>query len=354
MTLVSVVTPMYQCEHFIEEALLSVYAQTHRPIEHVVVDDCSPDDSAGVALRLADRLNTHDYLIRLVSHQTNQGAAAALLTGIQSAEGAAVCWLSADDAFAQREKTAAQLSLLEDADVVFDSRWLEGPTQQEAKVVRGHWPRFMGFHPSLRSYDSRATLLGLMFANPINGSTVMLRRASLDVCTFDRVLGNLSADGDLWMRFAALGIRFQQRVAHSVFYRRHPQQTSGNVAAMTAGAAVARLRILDLLSEVGLLRPLLDEHSPLLLAAVSSGVHRWAPYSSHFLARACSRSGRPDVRMLGRLMLTDLERNCAVGQQAERLLMRARELKHSDEFERFRAGVERGDALGLRSSRGLQ
>ena len=71
--LVSVIIPVYNGARFLRAALESVFAQTYRPIEVIVVDDGSSDDSAGIAQSFAE---VH-YL-----RQENQGVAAARNKGI--------------------------------------------------------------------------------------------------------------------------------------------------------------------------------------------------------------------------------------------------------------------------------
>ena len=86
--LVSIVVPCYGQAHFLGEALESARAQTHEPIEIVVVDDGSPDDVAAVVARHPG--------VRLI-RQSNKGLAAARNTGFAASTGAFVTFLDADD-----------------------------------------------------------------------------------------------------------------------------------------------------------------------------------------------------------------------------------------------------------------
>ena len=94
--LVSIVVPSYNHSAYVEQALRSVFAQTYRALELVVVDDGSTDGSpAAIERVLLDAPFPH----RLV-RQRNQGAAAAINRGIALANGAFVNLLNSDDAFA--------------------------------------------------------------------------------------------------------------------------------------------------------------------------------------------------------------------------------------------------------------
>ena len=86
--LVSVIIPVYNCEDFLAEAIESVLAQTYRPIEVIVVDDGSTDQSADIA---------RSYKEIQYIYQPNQGAAVARNTGLAAAQGEFIAFLDADD-----------------------------------------------------------------------------------------------------------------------------------------------------------------------------------------------------------------------------------------------------------------
>src|SRR5262245_10754564 len=87
--LVSCIVPVYNGEAFLGEALASIRAQRHRPIEILVVDDGSTDGTAAVVMAA-------DAGIRYM-RQDNAGGAAARNRGIGMARGTFVAFLDADD-----------------------------------------------------------------------------------------------------------------------------------------------------------------------------------------------------------------------------------------------------------------
>lgn len=87
--LVSAVIPTYNYGHFVCEAVESALAQTYAPLEVIVVDDGSTDDTRDRLARYGDR-------IRYV-RQENQGLSAARNTGIREARGRWVAFLDSDD-----------------------------------------------------------------------------------------------------------------------------------------------------------------------------------------------------------------------------------------------------------------
>src|SRR5262249_45607133 len=89
-----VVIPCYKQSHYVTDAIESVFAQTYRNFEIIVVDDGSPDDVRAVVERLIAR---HPQLKLRVVSQTNQGLSASRNTGIREAAGEFILPLDADD-----------------------------------------------------------------------------------------------------------------------------------------------------------------------------------------------------------------------------------------------------------------
>ena len=90
--LVSVMIPVYNGERYLAEAVDSVLAQAYRPLEVIVVDDGSDDDSGAVAQRYGDP-------VRYV-RQERAGNGAARNRAVALAAGDLFTFLDADDRLA--------------------------------------------------------------------------------------------------------------------------------------------------------------------------------------------------------------------------------------------------------------
>jgi len=90
--LVSVIVPLYNASPFIGEALESIVASTYRPIEVIVMDDGSTDDSCNVAQSFAQ---THPE-VRVLT-QSNAGASAARNHAIRESKGEFILPVDADN-----------------------------------------------------------------------------------------------------------------------------------------------------------------------------------------------------------------------------------------------------------------
>jgi glycosyltransferase involved in cell wall biosynthesis len=109
MTSVSVVIPCFNQGRFLAAAIESVAAQTFAPIETVVVDDGSTDDTAAVAAR---------YDVVCI-RQENRGLGAARNAGLRQSTGEALVFLDADDLLAPDAIGAGVACLASRADLAF-------------------------------------------------------------------------------------------------------------------------------------------------------------------------------------------------------------------------------------------
>lgn len=88
---VSIVLPTYNQAHYLPEALNSVFAQTYRDVELLVVNDGSTDATAAV---LADYQQRHEFTVIM---QENQGLPCALNAGFAQTYGDYLTWISSDN-----------------------------------------------------------------------------------------------------------------------------------------------------------------------------------------------------------------------------------------------------------------
>ena len=102
--LVSCIIPVYNGERFVGEAIATVLAQSHQPVEVIVVDDGSTDGTSAVVRTFGSSVH---YI-----EQPNAGPPAARNAGIRAAQGEFVGFLDADDRW-HPEKLTRQLALFD-------------------------------------------------------------------------------------------------------------------------------------------------------------------------------------------------------------------------------------------------
>jgi glycosyltransferase involved in cell wall biosynthesis len=104
--LVSTIIPVHNRPQMLRAAVTSVTRQSYRPIEIVIVDDGSTDDTAQVA----DALAAADPTVHVV-HQHNGGPGLAREAGRRRAQGEFIQYLDSDDVLLPR-KFESQVSIL--------------------------------------------------------------------------------------------------------------------------------------------------------------------------------------------------------------------------------------------------
>ena len=91
----SVLMPAYNVSGIIERAIRSAAAQTLPPLEILVIDDCSTDNTVEVVKALARDIPS----LRVLSTPANGGPSAARNVGLRAAKGDWIGLLDADDAW---------------------------------------------------------------------------------------------------------------------------------------------------------------------------------------------------------------------------------------------------------------
>ena len=104
---VSVITPIYNADKYLESTLESVFNQTYKNLEIVLVDDCSTDTSKAIIEKFMCK---HSEIIYYCQPK-NMGAGAARNKALELATGQYVAFLDSDDLWLP-EKTEKQIQLM--------------------------------------------------------------------------------------------------------------------------------------------------------------------------------------------------------------------------------------------------
>lgn len=249
---VSVITPCYNGSRFLRQTLESVLAQTRPPLEVLVVDDGSTDDSAQVAESFGPPVR--------VIRQSNQGESVARNRALTEARGDYAVFLDADDLLESRslERLADSVSGRTGAVALMGCAWFsEDPFAPYATGL----PKHSAFYPAI--IESNLAPVHCWFA-PVE----LVRRAG-------GFLGDLQwfEDWDLWWRVGLLGPELV-RVPHAgALYRRHPQSqlATTKMADRTRGHA----RLMGRMGTALLQRPeMIDRYGEQLFWSCFTALHR--------------------------------------------------------------------------------
>lgn len=183
---VSVVIPSYNAGRFVGEAVESVLRQTLVPLEVIVVDDGSTDDTAAILGAFAGRIN---YV-----RQSNSGVSAARNRGVAAATQEWVAFLDADDVWHPRKIELQMRALARHSELVLLS------------AGAFDWP--CDRMPSLPEGDGHVAAVSwaqLVVKNELPSSAVVARRSVLRAAgSFDTQMQG-PEDRDLWLRVAERG-----------------------------------------------------------------------------------------------------------------------------------------------------
>ena len=283
---VSFVIPAYNAEKFIDDAVRSCFNQTYRPIEVIVVNDGSTDSTADVVNGLSNLIPDNELKLRIIDIGENRGSANALNVGFSSAKGDYVCWLSADDMFVDKKKIQKQVDRMNKTKALWSyfRDFYTGVAVSNATLIRSNYLPPLTILDPLFIHNPDFRLMILLFTNPINGSSIMIKRNCIETYgNFDPVTRNVDGDGDLWMRYSILRVKLTALKGASVFYREHPKQTSKRKILMLHGCELTRMRILLTLEKKGALIKLIKKFTPYFMIILITRRHLRRPFVSEFL-----------------------------------------------------------------------
>ena len=109
--LVSVIIPTYNSAQYLADTLNSVYAQTYRPIEIIVIDDGSTDNTKVIVKQWKANISLNHKFELHYYHQENAGAQVARNLGLKKSRGEYIQFLDSDDLLSA-SKVSKQVNML--------------------------------------------------------------------------------------------------------------------------------------------------------------------------------------------------------------------------------------------------
>jgi glycosyltransferase involved in cell wall biosynthesis len=216
--LVSIIVPIYNCAHFLPDALDSILAQQYPNMEIIVVDDGSSDSSAEVA-------EAYGASVKVI-RQKNQGPAAARNRGVRESSGEYLAFLDGDDAWLPG-KLLAQMQHF--------------ASHEEVGIVYGRFKRWRvneeGRYPSVKTFittenngsiddkESGWIYHELLLDGVIHIITAVIPRSLYDTLGgFDESM-HVGEDYDFWLRASRL-VQAHKLSRDVALYRISPNSTT--------------------------------------------------------------------------------------------------------------------------------
>ena len=91
--MISIVTPTYNSEEYLEDCIKSIKAQSYKDYEHIIIDGGSNDGTLDIIKKYEGT-----YPMRWISEKDN-GMYDAIAKGFKMAKGDIFCWLNSDDMY---------------------------------------------------------------------------------------------------------------------------------------------------------------------------------------------------------------------------------------------------------------
>ena len=183
--LVSIITPVYNAERFIEQTIKSVQNQSYTNWEMILVDDLSDDNSQEIIKKVQEL----DNRIKYIRVKENSGAAVARNTAIENAKGRYIAFLDSDDLW-KYNKLEKQINFMKQNNYgfTFTSYELMGEDGQNLnKIVQV---------PQKINYDGllKNTIIGCLTViidrKIVGDFTMPLLRKGQDTATWLKILRN--------------------------------------------------------------------------------------------------------------------------------------------------------------------
>jgi glycosyltransferase involved in cell wall biosynthesis len=214
---VSIVIPTYRHEQYVESTLASVFAQTFRDFEVIVINDGSPDTEA-----FERAIEPYRKRINYIS-QENGGASSARNAGLRAAKGELVAFLDSDD-FWSPNYLDDQVKFMRErqCDLACADALISGESRDAGKT---YMEAMMPDAPA----SGDVTFLELVSAERslITSGVLARRDLMLEVGLFDLTLRN-AQDLDLWLRLARHGARLSYQRKVLLEYRARVGSLSGD------------------------------------------------------------------------------------------------------------------------------
>lgn len=116
MPMVTIITPIYNSSKYVDGLIRTVQEQTFSDWEHIIIDDCSTDDTCLKLERVLNGIN--DGRFKLIKNNENVGPGMARNIGIENARGEYMAFLDVDDEWG-RSKLDTQIRIMQQEGLLF-------------------------------------------------------------------------------------------------------------------------------------------------------------------------------------------------------------------------------------------
>jgi glycosyltransferase involved in cell wall biosynthesis len=210
MVKISIITPVFNGDKFIEDNIKKLQQQSYKNFEHIIIDGKSTD-------RTVEVLEKYKDIIQYVSEK-DSGQSNAINKGFQMATGSIVTWLGVDDYFSDNDVLKRIVKYFEDPTITI----LEGL----CKVIYLD----TGVEKLVPQPDvTEESLIRWWNENSVPPQpSIFFRKELLDKYGLLDESLHYCMDHELWLRFLSNGEKFTQINDLLSIYQIHPESKTGS------------------------------------------------------------------------------------------------------------------------------
>lgn len=206
-TLISVVIPAYNCAQYLQESLNSILTQTYKPIEVIVVNDGSTDNTDQILSSIKDSR------LKVINNEKNSGIVYSLNAGIKEASSDYIARMDSDD-IAHPMRIEEQIAYL---------------IKNKHVAVLGTHFEFLS-HNTVVKFPSEHNQIKsrLFYSNSLGHPTVMINRKIVGDDLAYKEQYKYAEDYELWNRLSHK-YTIENLPLNLLKYRIHPNQISSSL-----------------------------------------------------------------------------------------------------------------------------
>jgi len=215
--LVSIITPIYNCERYIDASFSSIENQTLEEFEWIIVNDGSTDGSCDLAHYFKNRVSNDKRQIVVVDNKDNKRIPTRRNQAVQMASGKYIAIHDGDDV-SLPERLQTQLERLESDSSLFAIGGEAIKIDLEGKEMG----EIMDYPPETHSEIIKLVTHKCM--NPMIDPTTMFRKEDfleLGGYTLEKAIYTVP-DFDLWLKAMRSGKKFANIKDPMIYYRTNP------------------------------------------------------------------------------------------------------------------------------------
>lgn len=208
---ITVVTPNYNQERFIEQTILSVLNQDYSNLEYIIIDGGSTDASVSIIKKYEDKLH---YWVSA----KDRGMYNAINKGFSMSSGEIMCWINSDDILTENSLNIVAEIFVNNSHI----KWVQGlPTviDENGDIIFQREQVFSLFHFYLFNHENTFSFIQ-------QESTFWSRGLWEEAGGKLNEQYKIAADFDLWMRFFNIEKMYCTSIPLGAFRVRNGQKSS--------------------------------------------------------------------------------------------------------------------------------